>query len=59
MSTRIDGPSIVTDDLGSADATFEQFVSHLPPNECRYAIYDMRFTTSDGRPGAKLVLITW
>ena len=59
MISRIDGPLIVTDTLGSPDATFEDFIANLPPNECRYAIYDMHFTTNDGRPGKKLVHVTW
>lgn len=59
MISRIDGPFIVTDTLGAADATFADFIAHLPPAECRYAIYDAVFTTSDGRPNKKLVFVAW
>lgn len=31
----------------------------LPADDCRYAIFDMDFTTNDGRPGNKLVSISW
>ena len=54
-----DGKQIVTDLLGPADATFSEFAANLPPTEGRYAIYDSDFTTKDGRPGNKLVFISW
>jgi cofilin len=56
---RIDGPLIVTAVVGATTETFADFVAKLPEDDCRYAIYDMNFTTTDGRPGNKLVSITW
>jgi len=55
---KIEGGVIVTERTGE-DESFEAFVGLLPPDDCRYAIYDMNFTTTDGRPGNKLVSITW
>lgn len=43
----------------SESPDFEDFLNTLPPNDCRYAIYDMDFTTTDGRPGNKLVMVAW
>jgi cofilin len=34
-------------------------VAALPADDCRYALYDMDFTTTDGRPANKLVFISW
>jgi cofilin len=31
----------------------------LPENEPRYGLVDVDFSTTDGRPTSKLVLITW
>ena len=53
----VDG-TIVTDRVGMSE-TFDEFVGLLPPDDCRYIMYDMDFTTNDGRPGNKLVFITW
>jgi cofilin len=43
----------------SEDSRFEEFLSALPADECRYAVYKMDYTTHDGRPGNKLVSISW
>ena len=53
----VDG-TVVTEVVGESDS-FADFVACLPPNDCRYAVYDMAFTTTDGRPGNKLVLVAW
>mmetsp|Transcript_264 Transcript_264/g.477 ORF Transcript_264/g.477 Transcript_264/m.477 type:complete len:140 (+) Transcript_264:87-506(+) len=54
----VDG-QIVTENRGETEASFEEFISNLPADDCRYAIYDMDFTTTDGRPGNKLVMVSW
>jgi cofilin len=56
---KIEGSKIVTDVVGPAEATFEDFFNALPPNDGRYAVYDYDFTTPDGRPGNKLVFVSW
>lgn len=50
--------TIVMEQTGSSD-DFDTFLPLLPENDCRYAIFDMNFTTNDGRPGNKLVFISW
>jgi cofilin len=55
---KIDGPNIVAEKLVES-GSFDDFVALLPSDDCRYAIFDMDFTTNDGRPGNKLVSISW
>lgn len=45
--------------MGANDATYEDFKSQLPLDECRYVVYDFSFTTKDGRPADKVVFIMW
>ena len=59
ITYKIEGPEIVADKEGASTATFADFIADLPPNDCRYAAYDMAFTTTDGRPGSKIVQIAW
>ena len=56
---KIDNGLIVTDVLGAHDATYDDFIAHLPPDEPRYAVYDFEYTTKDGRPADKVVFISW
>merc|ERR1711991_738869 len=55
---KIEGPEIVKDATSESD-NWETFVSMLPEDDCRYAIYDCDFETLDGRPGNKLVMVSW
>jgi cofilin len=55
---KIEDGKIVTEKRSESD-NFEEFISSLPVDDCRYAIYDMNFTTSDGRPGNKIVMVAW
>ncbi len=49
-----DATQIVIDCYGEKSSTYDNFVEKLPPNECRYAIFDLDYTTKDGRPGNKV-----
>ncbi|KAF3918978.1 Cofilin [Dactylellina cionopaga] len=42
----------------SQDADYETFLSDLPENDCRYAVYDFEFDTADGRRN-KICFFTW
>ena len=55
---KIDGPNIISEQQSESD-DFDTFLAALPPDDCRYAIYDMDFETNDGRPGNKLVMVAW
>jgi len=41
------------------DGSFDDFIALMPENDCRYALYDMNFTTNDGRESSKLCMISW
>ena len=56
---KIDGDKIVTDQLGPPECSFQEFVSKLPVDDCRYAIYDCSYETKDGRPNNRLVFVSW
>merc|ERR1712130_474306 len=50
---------IVIEKKGEKSKTYEDFCGDLPENEPRYGLVDLEFTTVDGRPTSKLVMITW
>lgn len=39
--------------------TFEEFVSQLPKDDCRYAVYDFHFDTPNAGQRQQLILILW
>lgn len=57
----------ITDDLKQVDIekcapkaeTYADFVSQLPPNECRYAVVDYCYEGKETGPKDLLVLIVW
>lgn len=50
---------IVVDTFGDKSKNYDDFVACLPTNECRYGVFDLDFTTTDGRQGNKIVFISW
>ena len=54
-----DKKTIVIETKGERTKTYEDFCEALPENDCRYGLIDLEFTTDDGRPTSKLVLLTW
>jgi len=50
---------IVIDKVGEVGQDYGDFVDALPEHDCRYAVVDIKFSTSDGRDTSKLVLFTW
>ncbi|CAM9453937.1 unnamed protein product, partial [Ectocarpus sp. 12 AP-2014] len=50
---------IIVDTFGDKTKTYEDFTACLPPNECRYGVFDLDFTTRDGREANKLIFISW
>ncbi|KAG0350515.1 cofilin, partial [Gamsiella multidivaricata] len=39
-------------------ATYDEFLKHLPENDCRWAVYDFDYSTADGDRN-KIVFYTW
>ena len=54
-----DKKTIKIEKSGPRENSYEDFCSDLPEKDCRYGLIDLDFTTTDGRPTSKLVLITW
>ncbi|KAF9382101.1 cofilin [Podila verticillata] len=50
--------SIEIEKSADASATYDNFLSDLPAEDCRYAIYDFDFTSPEG-PRNKIVFFTW
>ena len=55
---KIEGPNIVEEHV-SMDGSFDDFVALMPEDDCRYALYDFKFQTNDGRDTTKLAMISW
>ncbi|GFR50329.1 hypothetical protein Agub_g12536, partial [Astrephomene gubernaculifera] len=54
------GNEVVVDQLGAADSSYSQFVSVLPENNCRYAVYDYAYLNADtNQTNNKLVFVHW
>ena len=56
---RIEADKVVVDLTAPRSATFKDFDAALPDSDCRYAVYDHEFQTSDSRPSSKLFFVTW
>merc|ERR1712228_512114 len=54
-----DKKTIVTKGKGAKSKTYEDFCEALVDGEPCYALIDLDFKTTDGRPTSKLVLLTW
>ncbi|PRP76932.1 hypothetical protein PROFUN_06210 [Planoprotostelium fungivorum] len=50
---------VVVEKTAPASATYAEFQSSLPPNDCRYAVFDFEFSTPDGGSRNKIVFILW
>ena len=57
ITYKIESGVIVEDAAGDGD--FNAFKASLPEKDCRYAVYDLEFTTNDGRPKDKIVFVSW
>ena len=39
--------------------SYQDFVNSLPPNDCRYAVYDFAFKAEDGGDRNKILFVLW
>ena len=51
--------SVLTDSTGEVSGAYDDFLNALPEGECRYAVYDYKYTNADGCEYSKLVFIVW
>nr|AEJ88268.1 putative actin-depolymerizing factor [Wolffia arrhiza] len=50
---------VIVEKIGEPALTYEDFAASLPDNECRYAIYDFDFVTSENCQKSKIFFIAW
>ena len=50
---------IEIEEKGETGASFEDFKSKLPDNDCRYAVLDVEIETKSGVTANKLLFIAW
>ncbi|KAF6175481.1 hypothetical protein GIB67_021971 [Kingdonia uniflora] len=50
---------VMVERLGEPDENYEDFSACLPPNECRYAVFDLDFTTEENCQKSKIFFIAW
>eukprot|EP00245_Coleochaete_scutata_P010736 TRINITY_DN3849_c0_g1_i1.p2 TRINITY_DN3849_c0_g1~~TRINITY_DN3849_c0_g1_i1.p2 ORF type:complete len:139 (+),score=24.21 TRINITY_DN3849_c0_g1_i1:115-531(+) len=56
---KIDGQKVVIDRTGVPASSYDEFTSHLPEADCRYAVFDYDFTTADNCQKSKIFFIAW
>lgn len=54
-----DSSEIHLETKGDRDATFDDFKNAIPADEPRYGVFDLEFTTDDGRAVNKMVFVTY
>jgi len=45
--------------MDTGACSYDEFVQQLPPNDCRYAIYDFHFDTGKAGMREQLIFIVW
>ncbi|KAJ3680516.1 hypothetical protein LUZ60_016794 [Juncus effusus] len=50
---------VTVETLGQPDETYDDFSNALPPNECRYAVFDFDFVTDENCQKSKIFFVSW
>ncbi|XP_057519136.1 actin-depolymerizing factor-like [Amaranthus tricolor] len=50
---------VVVEKTGTPAESYDDFLAALPDNDCRYAIYDFDFVTSDNCQKSKIFFFAW
>lgn len=50
---------VVVEKTGGPAESYDDFTAALPQNDCRYAVYDYDFVTSDNCQKSKIFFIAW
>ncbi|KAK6929782.1 Actin-depolymerizing factor homology domain [Dillenia turbinata] len=50
---------VVVEKTGGPTESYEDFTASLPENDCRYAVYDFDFVTSENCQKSKIFFIAW
>eukprot|EP01101_Sappina_pedata_P007249 TRINITY_DN37_c0_g1_i4.p6 TRINITY_DN37_c0_g1~~TRINITY_DN37_c0_g1_i4.p6 ORF type:complete len:138 (-),score=90.68 TRINITY_DN37_c0_g1_i4:157-570(-) len=49
---------VIVDTVAAPTATYQEFVSKLPANDCRYGIFDFEYEVDGGRRN-KILFVVW
>jgi len=49
---------VIVEKIGDKSKTYEDFVKDLPPNDCRYAVYDFEYDAGEGTRN-KILFVVW
>ncbi|XP_047332239.1 actin-depolymerizing factor 1 [Impatiens glandulifera] len=50
---------VVVEKVGEPTKSYEDFTANLPADECRYAVYDFDFVTSENCQKSRIFFIAW
>lgn len=50
---------VVVEKTGSPAESYDDFTASLPENDCRYAVFDFDFVTSENCQKSKIFFIAW
>lgn len=50
---------VMTEKVSPSSATYDDFVKDFPKDDCRYAVYNLEFTTEDGGKRVKEIFFLW
>lgn len=53
------GKVVEIDRIGEPGSTYGDFAASMPPNSCRYGVYDYEYINSEGTAFGKLVFLSW
>ncbi|XP_060201007.1 actin-depolymerizing factor 7-like isoform X1 [Lycium barbarum] len=56
---KIEGQEVVVEKLGSPEESYDDFTNSLPADECRYAVFDLDFITTENCQKSKIFFIAW
>uniref|UniRef100_A0A2P2LKM9 Uncharacterized protein MANES_08G078500 n=2 Tax=Rhizophora mucronata TaxID=61149 RepID=A0A2P2LKM9_RHIMU len=50
---------VIVEKMGEPTQSYEDFTASLPADECRYAVYDFDFLTTENVPKSRIFFIAW
>nr|XP_017247511.1 PREDICTED: actin-depolymerizing factor-like isoform X2 [Daucus carota subsp. sativus] len=56
---KIEDQEVVVEKLGSPNDSYDDFQGSLPADECRYAVFDYDYTSTENVPKSKIFFIAW
>ena len=59
ITFKIEDYQVMVDKLGGPDESYDVFMSSLPSDQCRYAVFDFDFTTNENCQKSKIFFIAW